>query len=256
MNILTIILLSIIEGITEFLPISSTGHLILTSTLLKIAHNDITKHFEIFIQLGAISAVILYYWNYLLKHKNLWKTILIGFLPVACVGFVYYEYITAILFEQPLIILSMLFLGGIVLVFIEKIFPDKQITTSLHTITPKQAIIIGLFQILSIIPGVSRAASTIVGGMIIGLDRKTTVEFSFLLAIPTIAGAVFLDIVKADSNLISLHLFSFSLGFFISFITALFVIKYFLRFISHHSLSYFGYYRIILSILFWIVISA
>jgi undecaprenyl-diphosphatase len=186
MNILQAIILGIIEGVTEFLPISSTGHLILASHLMKIADSDFVKTFEIFIQLGAICSVIFLYWRRIISNFGLAKKILVAFLPTAVIGLVAYPFIKSYLLGSEAVVLWSLFLGGVAIYYFETKFPHKKPTTTLETMTYKQAVGVGFAQAVAIIPGVSRAAATILGGLFAGLDRKSIVEFSFLLAIPVV----------------------------------------------------------------------
>lgn len=250
MDVLHAIILSIIEGITEFLPISSTGHMILAAKLLNIPQTEFAKSFEIIIQLGAILAVAIIYLQTLLSNKKLWAPLLIAFLPTAIIGFTLYPLIKHVLLDNVLITTSALFLGGIVLILFEKYHTNVAHTT-LSTLTPKGAFIIGLFQSVSIIPGVSRAAATIIGGMMNGLSRKDAVEFSFLLALPTMAAATGLDVLKnRDVILHGGNMGILLFGSAIAFITAWITVKTFLTYVKTHDFSSFGVYRIVLSILF------
>src|SRR5574341_2454737 len=194
MTIFQAILLSIVEGITEFLPVSSTGHLILTSTIFGVPQTDFVKSFELFIQLGAIAAVAALYGRRLLTNKATLQHIAAGFVPTAIIGFVAYPIITSLLLGNALVVTISLFLGGIVLIFLETKFLHKPKRASL---TLRRAFAIGVIQTLSFVPGVSRAAATIVGGMLVGLPRTAAVEFSFLLAIPTMLAATGLDMLKS-----------------------------------------------------------
>ncbi|MBI4708982.1 MAG: undecaprenyl-diphosphate phosphatase [Candidatus Portnoybacteria bacterium] len=249
------VILSIIEGLTEFLPISSTGHLILASDILKISQTDFVKSFEIFIQLGAILAVIVLYGKMLLKNTATWKPIIIAFLPTAVIGFAFYSLIKRFLLGNIIVTLLALFIGGLALIVIEKLLPqDKGEPETIEKITAKKAFLIGLCQSISMIPGVSRSAATILGGLFLGLKRKMAVEFSFLLAIPTMFAATGFDIIKSDLNFSLNEFWLLAIGFIGSFITALLAIKFFIRFIQRHTFVSFGAYRIILAILFWLFI--
>ncbi len=249
MTYINVLILGIIEGLTEFLPISSTGHLILASTLLGIEQSSFIKSFEIFIQLGAISAVILLYFRRLINNRDLWLYTLIGFVPTALIGFILYGFVKSYLLGNVAITLLSLLVGGIVIIIVDKQLPDTN-----HHLNVKKAFLIGLFQALSIVPGVSRAAATIIGGRLLGLDRKTAVEFSFFLAIPTIFGATFLDLLKTDTNFSSLEINFLVLGFTVSFTTALIVIKWLLKFVQNNSFKVFGVYRIVIAILLWLIL--
>lgn len=249
------IILSIVEGLTEFLPISSTGHLILASKILNIMQTDFVKSFEIIIQLGSIFAVIFLYWNTILKNRKIWKKIIIAFIPTAIIGFVLYKIVKQVLLGNSVITLYALFIGGILLILLEKIYKEKDYhVDDIEKITSKNAFLIGIFQSFSIIPGVSRSAATIIPALFLGTKRKIAVEFSFLLAIPTMLAATGLDLVKSNFS------FSFSqysmliTGFIGSFIVAIFSVKFLLNFIKKHTFIPFGIYRIILAIIFGLFI--
>jgi undecaprenyl-diphosphatase len=252
MTIVQSIILAIVEGFTEFLPISSTGHLILVSNFLKIPQNDFTKSFEIIIQLGAILAVVMIYFNYLVKHVKYWKQIIISFLPTAVLGFTLYKFIKHFLIGNTYITLLSLFIGGILIIIFEKYFKSRSGFISIEKLTKKNAFLIGLFQSLSMIPGVSRAAATIFGGMYMKLDRKNAVEFSFLLAIPTMTAATGFDLLKSGLNFTSYEYLLLIIGFTGSFIMAIISIKFLLKFIQNHTFTIFGVYRIILAFVYLI----
>lgn len=259
MTILHTIILGIVEGITEFLPISSTGHLILTAELLKIEKTAFLSSFEIGIQLGAILSVVVLYWNKIWKERSVFRTVTLAFIPTAFFGLLFYKFIKQFLFGNAAVVLWSLFLGGIVLIIFEKLHKEKEITDigqedELGKITNKQAIGIGLFQCLAMVPGVSRAASTIIGGLIVGLRRKTVVEFSFLLAIPTMVAATGLDLLQTGFTFSGYQWFVLITGFLISFVVALFSIKFLLKFIQKHTFVAFGVYRIVLATAFWFFI--
>lgn len=255
MDFLQAVILSIVEGLSEFLPISSTGHLILTSKLLNIPQTEFVKSFEVIIQLGAILAVVFLYFKKLTTTFTLWPKIIVAFLPSAFFGLVFYSFIKTNLIGNTLVTLSALFFGGVALIFLEKIYREEtHHLEDLNKLSLKTALLIGFCQSFSMIPGVSRAAATIIGGMFLGLKRKTAVEFSFLLAIPTMAAATTLDLIKSDFNF-SINEYSLLIvGLLGSFITAIFAIKFLLQFVQNHSFIPFGVYRIILSILFLLLI--
>lgn len=255
MSFLQAIILSIIEGISEFLPISSTGHLVLTSDLLNIPQTNFVKSFEIIIQLGAILAVVVLYFEKLINNIKLWKIILVAFLPTAVVGFLLYSVIKNTLLGNSFITVFAIFLGGIMLIILELLYKEMDHHAGeLERVSLKQALLIGLIQSLSIIPGVSRAASSIIGGLFVGLKRKVAVEFSFLLAIPTMFAATSLDLVKENFNFSTNEIFLLVVGLLTSFIVALIVVKWFLKYIQNHNFIIFGIYRIILALLFWIFV--
>ncbi len=258
MTIIQSIVLGIVEGITEFLPISSTGHLILTSKLFGIADADFTKSFEIAIQFGAILAVVALYWGKIWSNKELWKKVLVAFLPTAILGFLLYKVLKDYLLSNAVIVVWALFLGGVILIVFEIWYAKKnQSRGSDHgteNISYKKSFLIGIFQSLAIIPGVSRAGATIVGGMMMGISREAIVEFSFLLAVPTMAAATAYDLYKNAGSFSFNELHLLVLGFIISFIVAIISIKWLLHFIKNHTFISFGVYRIIISVLFWILV--
>lgn len=252
MNYFDSLILSIVEGITEFLPISSTGHLVLASNLLGVTQTEFVKSFEIFIQLGAILAVVVLYYKTLTTNFKIWKTILLAFIPTAILGLVFYKIVKTLLLGNVMVTLLALFVGGLVLIFLEKILPKKKASIeSINKITPKQAVLIGLSQSVSMIPGVSRAGATIVGGMFLGLDKKVATEFSFLLAIPTMMAATGLDLVKSNFTFSQDEILILAIGFVGSFITALFAVKFLIKYVQNHTFFAFGVYRIILALVFW-----
>lgn len=255
MDIFQTILLSFIEGFTEFLPISSTGHLILASEILKIPQTEFIKSFFIIIQLGAILAVILLYWDKFI-NKKIWKPLIIAFLPSMIIGFLLYGFIKEVLLESSFITVIMLFFGGIAFIFVEiwnkKKIEDKN-ESKIEDFSAKTSIIIGLFQSVSVIPGTSRAGSTILGGLIAGVNRKTAAEFSFILAVPTMIGATALDVYETRLNFTSDEIILLTIGFIASFIFALLSIKLLIKFLQNHSFIIFGIYRIILSVIFYLI---
>lgn len=249
MNILQALLLSIVEGITEFLPISSTGHLILASSLLHITETDFVKSFLVAIQLGAIAAVAWLYRQEIFTNRKLWPKVLVAFVPTAVVGLVLYKFIKTYLLGSVSITLAALALGGIALIVFEKL---KIVgTKKIEDLTLPQAAIVGLVQSLSVIPGVSRAAATILGGMGLKLSREEAVKFSFLLAIPTMAAATGLDLVKSGWGFTTFDFLLIGLGAVAAFITALLTVKWLVTFVRKHSFVGFGVYRLALAAVFW-----
>lgn len=248
------IILGVIEGFTEFLPISSTGHLILSSYLLKLQQSNFLTSFEIAIQLGAILSVVVLYFKKFLLNREVVKRILVAFLPTAVVGFFLYGFIKKTLLSSETTVLWSLLLGGIVLIVFElwygKKAPMKE--KSIADISYSHSLLIGLFQAISIIPGVSRAGATILGGLWLGIPRKTIVEFSFLLAVPTMAGATGLDLLKNLSSFSGNQNGLLLAGFAVSFLMAIAAIKFLLAFIQKHTFISFGIYRIILAIVFFL----
>ena len=252
MNLITAIILGIVEGITEFLPISSTGHLILTSSLLRITQSEFLKSFEIAIQLGAILSVAVLYWKSLIFDKEKLSKVLVAFIPTAIAGLLLYKIVKAYLLGNQSVVLWALFIGGILIIALEYFYSKRNIDAGETTaITYKQAALIGLFQSAAIVPGVSRSAATIMGGLMLGINRKTIVEFSFLLAIPTMAAAVGYDLTKTAVSFTAEQLVYLLIGFVVSFITAMLAVKFLLSFIRKNNFVSFGIYRILLSLLLW-----
>lgn len=255
MDIIQAIILSIVEGISEFLPISSTGHLILTSELLGIPQTEFVKSFEIIIQLGAILAVVVLYWKRMLTSIRAMERILIAFIPTAVIGFTLYRLVKDFLLGNSWVTVLALFLGGIALILLELFYQEKEHhADSIDHLSRKQAFLIGIFQSISIIPGVSRAAATIIGGMYVGAKRKTAVEFSFLLAVPTMLAASILDVAKTKAEFNQQEILLLTIGFIGAFITAILAIKFLLNFVKTHTFIPFGIYRIILAVVFFLFI--
>jgi undecaprenyl-diphosphatase len=253
MNYFQSILIAIIEGITEFLPISSTGHMILASTAMKIHDNEFVKTFEIAIQLGAILAIaIMYYKRFFVSFKIYFK-LLVAFLPTAIIGFLLYNIIKTYLFD-PIVVSISLILGGFILIWIDRrVVSKKSEIVEFEDISYKNALFIGLIQCISMIPGVSRAGATIVGGVFNGFDKKQATEFSFLLAIPTMFAATGYDLLKTNIDFTHNELLMLLTGLVIAFITAFMAVKLFLKLVENFGFKYFGYYRIILGIIFLIL---
>lgn len=251
MTIIASIILGIVEGVTEFLPISSTGHLTLTAGLLGIVQTEFVKSFEVIIQLGAILAVVVLYWPKLLTNTAIIKRVVVAFLPTAVLGLLFYKLIKAYLLGNSLIVLVSLFVGGIVLILFELWHREKpEAQTDLEKISYPQAITLGLCQSVAMIPGVSRSAATIMGGLALGIRRETIVEFSFLLAVPTMAAATGLDLLKSSFSFSSSEWGVLVIGFFVAFLSALLAIKSFLNYVRHHDFIAFGLYRIIIALVF------
>jgi undecaprenyl-diphosphatase len=254
MNVLQSLVLSFVEGVTEFLPVSSTGHMILASKLMGIIQTDFVKSFEIIIQFGAILAVMLFFFHKIRKISEVWPKLLVAFLPAAGIGFVSYKLIKNVLLGNSFVTVISLVVGGIILIGFEKIMGNRKSTTDFHTMSYAQALIIGIFQSISVIPGVSRAAATIVGGMFQGLSREDAVEFSFLLAIPTMAAASGYDLLKSSLHWNGSEMMILGVGFIGSFVSALITVKWFIGFVKKNTFIPFAYYRIIAGILFWLIV--
>lgn len=252
MTFIQSIILGIVEGATEFLPISSTGHLILASSLLGIFQSEFVKTFEIAIQLGAILAVLVFYWRSFLDWTLL-KKIIVAFIPTGIIGLALYHVAKVYLLGNEWVVLAALFFGGVALIAFEKWHARRTtsyIEKDLATLSYRDAALIGVAQSVAIIPGVSRSAATVLGGMSLGLSRTAIVEFSFLLAVPTMLAATGLDLVKSSANFPSHEWLLLSTGFVISFLVALVAIRWLLNYVRGHSFVAFGWYRIILSVAF------
>jgi undecaprenyl-diphosphatase len=251
MTVLQAIIVGIVEGITEFLPISSTAHMILTSHALQLRETEFLKSFEIIIQLGAILSIVVLYWKRL-WNLELIKKLFVAFLPTGIIGFTVYRLVKQYLLGNVPVVLAALVLGGIALIFWERIHGHDDRESDMSEITYRRALLIGVAQAVAMIPGVSRSAATIVGGSLMGVSKRTIVDFSFLLAIPTMAAATGYDLLKSYGSLNG-HLDILAIGFVVSFITAIIAVKTFLGYIKRHSFAAFGWYRIILAAAFWLV---
>ena len=245
------IILAIIEGITEFLPVSSTGHMILTSSFMGIAHDDFTKLFTIVIQLGAILSVVILYWRRFLQSWDFYKKLFVAFLPAVVLGLLLHKVIDRLL-ESPLTVAVTLILGGFVLLKIDDWYGQN----TDQNIDYKKALKIGFYQTLAMIPGVSRSGATIVGGMFQGLNRKTATEFSFFLAVPTMLGATvkkLWDYYQDGLHLTSHQINLLLIGNLIAFIVAMIAIKSFINYVSQKGFKVFGYYRIIIGLVILVI---
>lgn len=253
MDILSAIILGIVEGLSEFLPISSTGHMILASNLLNLEQNDTLKCFEVVIQLGSILAVLMLYFERLKQDFSLWIKLTIGFMPTGLIGFLLHSHIKS-LFSANIVAIMLIFWGVIFIVveILGKKGVIKISTTNISEISFKQSFFIGLSQCFAMIPGTSRSGATIICAMICGLNRQSAAIFSFLLAIPTMFAATIYDTYK------NIHIFTQNLnnifiiilGGFVAFVVAFFAIKIFLKFISKYDFIPFGIYRIIVGFCF------
>nr|WP_314438201.1 undecaprenyl-diphosphate phosphatase [uncultured Porphyromonas sp.] len=263
MTILQSLILAIVEGLTEFLPVSSTGHMILTEGILGMQSTPYLKAFTVMIQFGAILSVLVYYFRRFLPFPmfglkpdsstslggwSLYGLMILGCIPAAVLGLLFNDYIDTLL-GSTWVVLVMLFLGGILMLYIDRLFPEH----GERQLKPKNALIIGLFQCLAMIPGVSRSMATIVGGMQQGLTRRQAAEFSFFLAIPTMAGATLLKGYKLYKEL-GVEVFrdnwdTLLVGNVVAFLVALLAIKFFIGFVSKYGFRFFGYYRIALALI-------
>jgi undecaprenyl-diphosphatase len=252
MSVIHVLILSAIEGLTEFLPISSTGHMILVSKLLGITETNFVKTFEIVIQLGAILAIVVLYFKKFISSFNLIKKLLVAFIPTAIVGFTLYPLIKGVLLGSSAITLNALFWGGVAIIAVEWFLKRKKVGAKKESeVTYRQALIIGTFQSLSVVPGVSRAAATIIGGLLTGLDRETATEFSFLLAVPTMVAATGLDLYKSRHMIAQGGFLTLFVGTVLAFFFAIVAVKFLINYVKKHDFTAFGIYRIILAVLFW-----
>lgn len=252
MTALHALLLGIVEGFSEFLPISSTAHLILTSELFRLQQTEFLKTFNIVIQFGAILSVVVVYWRSLLVRKDVMIRIAIAFIPTAIIGFLLERVIRNILFENIPTILWSLFIGGLILIVFEKWHkPSSTDVLDMGTMSYKQAFLIGLCQALAVVPGVSRSGATIVGGMLLGVSRKAIVDFSFVLAVPVMLAATVLSMVKHSDEMSFDQSGLLFIGFVTSFVVALISIKWLLGYVKKHTFVAFGVYRIVIALVFW-----
>ena len=250
------IFLGIVEGVTEFLPVSSTGHLIIAGKLIGFTGNTATV-FEVVIQLGAILAICVLYARKLLSvafgltndkgAQHFALAIIIAFLPAAVIGFLLHDFIKQVLFS-PMVVCASLVLGGVAILAIEKWKPPTKVA-EIENLTPATSLKIGFCQCLAMIPGVSRSGATILGAVLLGVERKTAAEFSFFLAIPTMMGATVLDLWKARHILNPDDSTVIAVGFVAAFISAIVVVRWLVHFVSHHGFSIFGWYRIVFGLL-------
>ncbi|MDR2813457.1 MAG: undecaprenyl-diphosphate phosphatase [Prevotellaceae bacterium] len=245
MNILQAVIVAIVEGLTEFLPVSSTGHMILAQHLLGVESTPLVKAFTVNIQLGAILSVLILYWKRFFQSLNFYATLLVAFLPAAVIGFLLGDYIDMLL-ESVAVVAVMLVLGGIVMLFVDRWFGSRSAD---QRIGSRRALKVGLAQCVAMIPGVSRSAASIVGGMATGLNRKTAAEFSFFLAVPTMFAASAYKLLKdykilfAEEN-IRENLVLLGVGNVVAFAVGMLAIRFFIGFLTRYGFKAFGWYRI------------
>lgn len=250
------IILAIIEGLTEFLPVSSTGHMIIASSLLGIESDPFAKTFTVAIQLGAIVSVLMLYWKRFFQSLNFYFKLLVAFIPAMIFGFLFNDQIDALL-ENVVVVAISLITGGILFLFIDKLFNQEH--TSNESVTYRSALLIGMFQVIAMIPGVSRSAATIIGGLTQKLNKKTAAEFSFFLAVPTMLAATGYKLFQFYLNGNTFgqeQITTLMIGNVVAFVVALLAIKSFISYLTQHGFKVFGYYRIILGaiilILYWL----
>ena len=248
MSIFQAVILAIVEGLTEFLPVSSTGHMIIASSMMGIASNDFVKMFTVAIQLGAILSVIVLYWEKFLQSFQFYITLLVAFIPAAIFGKLFNDQIDALL-ENALVVGITLLLGGIILLFIDKWFANTQTNDD---VTYPKALKIGLFQVIAMIPGVSRSAATIIGGLQQKLSRKAAAEFSFFLAVPTMFAATAYKLfkyVKQGGSFGSEEITLLAIGNIVAFVVAMIAIKAFISYLTKYGFKIFGWYRIVVGVI-------
>ena len=251
------IIIGIVEGLTEFLPISSTGHMIITEKLLNLTENDFSKVFTVAIQLGAILAVVVLYWKKFIDFKNwqFYAKLAAAVVPALVLGFLFSKKIDALLESSTTVAITML-AGGIILVFIDNVFKNPEIDKE-EDISFLKAIMIGIWQCIAMIPGVSRSAASIIGGMQQKLTRNTAAEFSFFLAVPTMLAATgykLLKYYKESGGFTSNEIKQLAIGNVVAFIVALLAIKFFIGFLKKHGFKVWGYYRIVVGIILLVLI--
>ena len=254
MTWLEAVILGVVEGVTEFLPISSTGHLILTTRLLGMEATEFVKSFEVAIQLGAVLAVVTRYGR-LLTNLRMVRVLAVGFAPTAVVGLLLYPFIKSHLLGSTAVVLWALAIGGLVIIVFERWLAGRiKARYDLNSVTYGQALIIGCCQAVAVVPGVSRAAATVVGGLSVGLSRRATVEFSFLLAIPTMLAATGFDLWKTASNFSAGESWLLLAGGATAFVVAHLTVRWLLRWVESHSFTWFGVYRLALAFIGWLVL--
>lgn len=255
MSLVETIIIAIVEGLTEFLPVSSTGHMIITQALLGMESTDFVKAFTVNIQFGAILSVVVLYWKRFFQSLNFYRNLLIAFLPAAVIGFLAGDFIDSLL-ENVWVVALMLVVGGVVMLFVDKWFANEDKDQEMNW---KRALKIGFFQTIAMIPGVSRSMATIVGGMSSGLSRKNAAEFSFFLAVPTMAAAsgyklLMLFLEPEGAAMLTENLTILLIGNLVAFIVAMAAIKFFISFLTKYGFKAFGYYRIITGILILVLL--
>lgn len=251
MTIVEAIIIAIVEGITEFLPVSSTGHMIITQELLGMQIDEFVKAFTVNIQFGAILSVIVLYWKRFFQSLDFYYKLFVAFIPAAVLGFLLSDVIDRML-GSVLIVAIMLVVGGIILVFVDKWFnkPDKD-----QQVEYMSAFKIGLFQCIAMIPGVSRSAATIIGGMTQGLNRKTSAEFSFFLAVPTMFAAASYKLIQNFEVISNQNITTLLVGNIVAFIVAMIAIKTFIAILTRYGFKMFGYYRIVVGLVIIVMLS-
>jgi undecaprenyl-diphosphatase len=247
------IILAVVEGLTEFLPVSSTGHTILAATLLNVAQTPFVKSFELSLEFGSILAVIVLYWRYFLQIPVL-KRLIVAFLPTGLVGLVIYPFFKDVLFGNVQVVLWALLIGGVAIILFELLYKERSTIDEISKIPYTHCLLIGVFQSFSVIPGLSRSAPTIMGGLALGMRRQTIVLFSFLLAVPTMMAASGYDLLMSLNEFSSGQVNLLLVGFVTSFLVAMPALKFFLGYVKNHSFIPFGVYRILLVAVFYFLV--
>lgn len=248
MSYFEVFILSIVEGLTEFLPVSSTGHLIITASLFGINEDQFVKSFNIIIQSGAIAAVLFLYWKRFLSSVGFYQKLILAFLPAAVIGLLVKSRIDLILGSVTVVAVALV-VGGFILIWSDLYFEKKQVsikTKNINELSTKDCLILGFLQCFAFVPGVSRAAATILAGMFVGLNKKEATEFSFFLAVPTLAGASLIKSLPLIKTIQTEQITTLLLGITLSFIVAICAIKFFINIVSRYGFKFFGYYRILL----------
>ena len=246
MDYLQVVIIAAVQGIAEFLPISSTGHMIITEKILGIEIDDFVKLFTVCIQLGSILAVVVLYFKRFFQTLSFYYKLFVAFLPAAIIGVLFHDYIDALL-GSALVVSIALILGGFILIFVDKLFSNQ--SKQNNEVTYPKALKIGFFQVLAMIPGVSRSAATIIGGLTQKLSRKTATEFSFFLAVPTMFGATVFKLFKTYDKIEVENVKILLLGNLIAFIVSAIAIKGLIAYLQKHGFKLFGYYRICVGVL-------
>lgn len=254
MTFLQVFLLALIEGLTEFLPVSSTGHLIIASALMGIEDEGFIKSFNIIIQFGAIMSVLVLYWKRFLPNLDFYKKLFIAFFPAAVIGILVKNKIDLILGSVQIVAWALI-LGGIILIWSDRYFKDHPGSLTIDSMSWKQCLKLGFLQCFAFIPGVSRSGATIVGGLYLGMARKEAAEFSFFLAVPTLAGATLVKTLGIIKTLDSSHWMQLSIGVVLSFVFALLAVKFFIGIVSRFGFKHFGVYRIIVGIIILVLVA-
>lgn len=254
MSYLHAIILGIVEGITEFLPISSTGHMIIASSMMGIHNDQFTKAFEVIIQFGAIMSVLVLYWRRFLSHWSFYRKLTVAVIPTLVIGFIVKDIVDQLMGSVQVVAWSLI-LGGVVLIWADKTFAHlTMMGRKTDDLTYKDSAKLGLFQAIAMIPGVSRSGATIMGGLTLGMNKKEAAEFSFFLAVPTMAAATLYKLLKIYKTIEPSQINVLLVGCVVAFVIAMVAIKFFIGIVSRYGFRGFGYYRIVLGVLILILI--